>query len=193
MEENKPSTLTSSSSKYYVIGAVVLVVIILLVVLLMGKSKSVAKKNLPENLVGNWVSTVSGKGLQGSGKMTIFNTSNQIDVASDINLTIDKVENNIAYGTVTYNNFCYTTAKITAGKAAAASAPKCTSGISKTIQTQITGNKMTFGAQSILGVDLAYEADFTDSAITGTFSRTGTNQKIDENISGTFNLVRAQK
>src|ERR1035437_593819 len=126
MEENKPT-----SSKYYIIGAIVLVLVIVAIVLAMGKSKSSVLKNEPANLVGNWVSVVEGKGMQGSGKITIFNTTNQINVSGDISLVIEKVEDNVAYGTITYNNLCYTTAKITAGITATPGAPKCTSGISK--------------------------------------------------------------
>ncbi len=180
--ENKPS------SKYYLIGAIVLVVVIVVIVLAMGKSKMGVVKNGPENLVGNWVSAVEGKGMQGSGNIEIFNTKAKIDVSGDINLTIDKVENNVAYGTVTFNNLCYTSSRSAAGDP-----PKCVSSLSKTIQSAINGNKMTFESQTVLGVNLNYDASFTNNAITGTFSRVGSNENIDENFNGTFSLVRTKK
>jgi hypothetical protein len=180
--ENKPS------SKYYLIGAIVLVVIIVAVVLAMGKSKSGGLKNEPVNLVGNWVSATVDKGMQGSGNISIFNTTAKIDVSGDIGLTIDKVENNIAYGTVTFNNLCYTSSRSAAGDP-----PKCVESISKAIQSQITGDKLTFESQTVLGVNLNYEASFTNNSITGTFTRVGNNTKIKEDFSGTFSLVRAKK
>ncbi len=180
--ENKPT------SKYYLIGAIVIVVVIVAIVLAMGKSKMGGVKNGQENLVGNWISAVEGKGMQGSGNIAIFNTTAKIDVSGDISLTIDKVENNVAYGTVTFNNLCYTSSRSAAGDP-----PKCVESISKTIQSQINGNKMTFESQTVLGVNLNYEASFTNNAITGTFTRIGSNEKITENFSGTFSLVRAKK
>ena len=180
------------SSKSYLIGVAVLVVVIILVIVLLGTPKSGGKKNEPANPVGNWVSAVSGKGMEGSGKIKIGSTTADITVGGDINLTIDKVENGVASGTVTYNNLCYTSTRTTAGKVTVGK-PQCVSGVSKTIELAITGDKMTFGAQTVLGVDLKYEASFTNDAIKGTFSRAGTNDKINENISGTFSLVRAKK
>ena len=175
------------------IGVIVLIVIVLIIVLIMGKSKSNKMENKPENLVGNWVSAVIGKGMQGSGKITVGRTTADINVSGDISLKIDKVENNVASGTVTYNNLCYTSIRSTTSKTTPAQAPKCVSGISKTIQAQITGDKLTIQGQTILGVNLAYEATYTNNDITGTFSRTGSNDKINENFSGTFNLFRAKK
>jgi len=56
-------------------------------------------------LIGTWVSSVPKKGMQGSGKGTLNGTNYKINFTGDINLVVQKVENNVGTGTITFQQF----------------------------------------------------------------------------------------
>ena len=199
--ENKPSL------KYYIYGAIVLVVIILLVVLSGGKSKSpfpeensqtvnttntvtpvspVENSTSNSGLIGTWVSAVSGKGMQGSGKVVTANSSTDITTHGDLKLVIQKIENNTAIGTIAYKNLCYTIATSILGKAATTKPPQCVNTGDEPARLQVSGNTISYNGETILSANVSLEANYSGDTISGTFTRTGAYGKV----TGTINLVR---
>lgn len=191
-----------SKLKYYLLGLVVLIVIIV-VIMLLGNSKSGKQQSQAENtvsttttntsatpninstssdeLVGAWASSVQGKGMQGSGKVVFQGTSYQINFTGDVNLNIQKVENNVGTGTIAFSNLCLTTTGV--NKKA-----QCLKSYTESAVMQIVGNTINFTGQTVLGANLSLTGIYTNDSISGTFVRTSTSGKIN----GTFDLIRAK-
>jgi hypothetical protein len=204
--ENKPS------SKNYLIGAIVLIVAIVIIVLLVGKSKP-AEQNLQapntanvsevntaavesatpaqsisQGFIGTWVSASQGKGLEGFGKVTTPRTSTEITAHSDVKLVIQKIENGMAIGTLSYSNLCYTIATSISGRAAVAKPEQCTNTPEVAARLQVDGNKISYQGQTELSSDVSFEGNLSGDTLTGTFVRTGTYGEV----TGTLKLVRAK-
>ena len=194
-----------SSLKYYIYGAIVLVVIIVIILLSVGKSKSSETNSQAVNgvntsatpvenatsnsgLVGTWVSAVSGKGLQGSGKVVTAHSSTEITASSDLKLVIQKIENNTAIGTIAYTNLCYTIATSILGRAATTKPPQCTNTGDEPARLQVSGNTISYNGQTVLSANVSLEATYSGDTISGTFTRTGAYGKV----TGTINLVRVK-
>ncbi|MFA5076023.1 MAG: hypothetical protein WC480_01250 [Patescibacteria group bacterium] len=58
------------------------------------------------DLEGTWVSSLSGKGMQLYGQFAVAGGTTKIYEDGDIELKIDRVENNIASGQIRYHNVC---------------------------------------------------------------------------------------
>jgi hypothetical protein len=192
------------------IGLAVLAVVVIAIILLMGKSKSAGQNTQTENtvnapttstpntsignstqandLIGTWVSSVQGKGMQGSGNLTISGVAVQINFTGDVDLVIQKVENNIATGTLAFTNFCSSKVTSVPGKPDVIGQAQCLSGNKVPAYLQIDGNKITYTGETILGASVTLNGTYTSDSISGTFTRTSSYG----NINGTFNLVRAK-
>ena len=174
-------------SKKYIIAIIIIVV----VAILAGVSwyfLSTQKKSL----AGTWDSSVKGKGMQGSGEIITANANTKINVTGDVNLVIEKVENNIASGTISYNNVCYTLVISMPGKSDISEPSKCISISSKQIEAKITDNTISSGGNSDDNDNVSLLGNYTNNTISGTFTKTISVGKFDEKISGTFNLARAK-
>ena len=204
--------------KYCLLGAVLLAAVITATVLLPKNSKTAEKNpqtasiantlgekvpapesNAPEaaaansnsanGLVGTWVSATQSKGMQGSGKITLRGTVYKIDMTGDVDLVIQKVENNTSTGTITFNNFCLTTTISVPGKPDVIEPAQCLNGNSRPATMQISGNTINYSGKSDLGADINLAGTYTNDSMSGTFVRTSSSGKIN----GTFSLVRSKK
>ena len=198
----------TSSTKFYIGGVIILLVIIAVVAVLLGSAKhteqgpaesatvatsttstattSATTSAATDGLVGTWGSAEAGKGVQGSGKVTISGTSYQISLDGDVNLVIQKVENGAAVGTIAYNNLCLTTVVTAPGKAPVTKPAQCVSSPAIPATIQINGSTLTFTGKSQLGSDISFSGNFANGKITGTFTRMSSYGKV----SGSFDLVR---
>jgi hypothetical protein len=190
-----------NKSLYYSLGGAI--VIILIVVFVMGLFKSGKNHELlnsplasaVENLkpkktgiVDTWVSSETGKGMQGEGKIVTSRSATEIKISGDVKVVIDKVEDNVASGTIIYNNLCYTPTITMTGKAPVVEAPRCINNDVKPVQLQLDGNKLSFVGQTEIGASIAFSGNLDNDAITGTFVWSSSYGKID----GTFDLARAK-
>jgi len=183
-----------SKLKYYLLGLIVLIIVV--VIILLGNSKSASQQSQATSaanistastpnststseLIGTWVSAVSGKGMQGLGKITFSGTAYQIGFTGDINLVIEKVENNLGTGTITFSNLCLTTD---------AKPAQCIKTYSQPAVMQISGNTINYTGPTMLGASLSLSGTYTNDSISGTFTRTSSSGKIN----GTFNLARTK-
>ena len=138
--------------------------------------------------IGTWTSATKGKGMEGSGKATLNGILFQLNLAGDVTLVIQKVENNTGTGTITFNNVCVTGTKSVDGKAPTAFSPQCEKTYSQPAVMQIDGNKFSYAGKSDLGGDISLTGTLTNESMTGTFTRASSSG----NITGAFNLVRAK-
>lgn len=186
-----------SKLKYY-LSSLIILVLIIVAIIVFGNSKSATQNSQAENttntpaqsqavttldsgLVGNWVSSVSGKGMQGSGKVAFRGTTYQITFTGDINLVVQKVENNIGTGTITFSNLCLTTPGVNKG-------PQCLKSYTEPAVMQISGNTIKYVGKTVLGAGISLTGTYTNDSFSGTFIRTSTSGTIN----GTFSLARAK-
>jgi hypothetical protein len=201
----------SGMLKYYAGAAVLVILIIIIAVISHGSTPPVAPQSQTANtalatttpsvatttapatasasgLVGTWGSAVAGKGVQGSGKVTVAGTNYQISLDGDVNLIIQKVADGAAIGTIAYNNLCLTIIESAPGKTPVTKPAQCVSSPAVPAKIQINGSTLTFTGKSQLGSDISFTGNFADGKITGTFTRMSSYGKV----SGSFDLVRAQ-
>jgi hypothetical protein len=197
-----------STSKYYLWGLGAIVIIIAIVMLSGGSKPSVAPSqtesttnapitNTPSTpatnpasassgLMGTWVSSVSGKGMQGAGKVTLNGTTDQIAFTGDINLVVTKVENNSGTGTITFSNICLTVTVSTSGKPDVANPTQCLKAYSQAAVMKIDGNNISYTGETVLGANVVLTGTFSGNSMTGTFIR----KSSSGSITGTFSLIR---
>jgi len=195
--------------KYY-LGALVLVILIIVIAVIShGTTPAVSPQSQTANpapatsttvvattsattpsetsgLVGTWSSAVAGKGVQGSGKVTVSGTNYQISLDGDVHLVIQKIENGAAVGTIAYNNLCLTLVVSAPGKTPVTKPAQCVSSPAVPATIQINGSTLTFSGKSQLGSDISFTGNFADGKITGTFTRMSSYGKV----SGSFDLIR---
>lgn len=192
-----------SKFKYYVVGCVVLIVIIIVIVLL-GNSKSTKQPIQTQNitntptvntsstsdngLVGTWISSTKGKGMQGSGKVTYNGTAYKVDFTGDINLAVQKVENNVGTGTITFSNLCLVATISVPGKSDVKRPAQCLKSYTEPAVMQINGNNIKYEGQTVLGASISLTGTYTNDSFSGTFVRTSTAGTTN----GTFNLVHTK-
>ncbi len=199
--------------KYYAGAAVLVILIIVIAVISHGTTPAVAPESQTANtvvatttanvattsavapapataatngLVGTWGSASPGKGVEGSGKVTISGTSYQISLDGDVHLVIQKIANGAAVGTIAYKNLCLTTVVSAPGKTPVTKPAQCVSAPAVPATIQINGSTLTFTGKSQLGSDISFTGNFVDGKITGTFTRMSSYGKV----SGSFDLVR---
>jgi hypothetical protein len=142
-----------------------------------------------DSLIGTWVSAVQGKGMQASGKVETSRATTQLNLSGDIVVVIDKVSDNIASGTITYNNLCSTSIVSVPGKTEVSEPPQCIDGNARPVSLQISGNTLKFDSTTATGGDISFVGNYTKDTVSGTFTRASSYGKLD----GTFSLVRAKK
>ncbi len=206
-----------SALKYYIGGLIIVIVIVVVIAMSHGSTPStpqvqttpvgtaaVATSTTPvattssatpattptqaSGLVGTWGSAVAGKGVQGSGKVTISGTSYELSLDGDVHLVIQKVTDNAAVGTISYSNLCITTIVSAPGKTPVTKPAQCVSSKAVPAPIKINGSTLTFVGKSELGSDISFSGNFANDSITGSFTRSSQYGKI----TGSFNLVRAQ-
>ena len=124
------------------------------------------------DLVGTWGSAVAGKGVQGSGKVTISGTSYQISLDGDVNLIIQKVANGAAVGTIAYNNLCLTAVVSAPGKTPVTKPAQARKSLPQyLLQSRSISLTLTFTGKSQLGSDISFTGTIGNGTITGTFTR----------------------
>lgn len=169
----------------------IIVILIIIIVIVAGvwyftsssQQASVANNNAPAHLpkisdfTGTWVSVEAGKGIQATGEFTLGKTTSQITLSGDVQVVIQKIENNVASGTVAYNNVCYTTSTD--------KQPKCVNISAKPVELQINGDKLTFNGPTSTGGTDSFNGTYADGVVSGTFTREGPYGKL----SGTFSMV----
>ncbi len=149
---------------------------------------SVVEQTPDNGLIGTWTSSVKDKGMEGSGKVAIRGTAAQVKLTSDVDLVIQKVENNTADGTITFNNSCLASTISVPGKPDVVEPAQCLSLATRPASLQIDGDKISYTGKSDLGADISLTGTYTNDSISGTFTRTGTSGVIN----GTFSLVRVK-
>lgn len=177
-----------SVAKYFWLGLIILIVIIIVVIMSLKNSNNAPTANTPvasntnstsSGLMGTWVSATPSKGMEGSGKITFRGTAYQVTFVGDINLKIEKVENNTGTGVITFSNLCLTTTTQPA---------QCVKTYTEPAVMQISGNTIKYTGQTVLGANISLTGTFTNNSMSGTFIRTSTAGTTN----GTFNLVRAK-
>ena len=190
-----------SKLKYYLSGLIILIVIIIVIMLSAGSkhtpqqtqatnnaantptastSATSVKNSISTNgLVGTWISSTQGKGMQGSGKVAFHGTTYQINFTGDVNLVIQKVEDNTGTGNITFSNLCLTVSGI--NKPA-----QCMKSYNEPVAMQISGNNIKYTGPTVLGASISLAGTYTNDSITGTFTRTSTSGTN----TGTFSLIR---
>jgi|GEM_PF-3008163 hypothetical protein len=139
-------------------------------------------------LIGTWNSSETGKGLQGSGQITIRGVATKLSLTSDANLVITKVENNVGTGTITFKDTCVNATKSVAGQPDVVEPKQCLDPYSQKAAMQITGNAITYTGETILGASVSLKGTIDGDTMSGTFVRTSSSGKID----GTFSLTRSK-
>jgi len=140
------------------------------------------------SLIGTWVSSVKGKGMQGSGKIVLPKFTTQLEMSGDVNLVIKTVADNIASGIISYSNLCTVSTVTMPGKPAAAKPPQCVSGESKEVQLHVNGNALTFAGQTSTGANVSFTGNYTNDTMSGAFTIAGSYG----DMKGTFSLERAK-
>jgi hypothetical protein len=139
-------------------------------------------------LVGTWVSSVKGKGMQASGEVKISGATSKFNLSGDVEVSIQKVVGNTASGTITFNNLCSIKTVSVPGKDDVSEPPQCINGSSKPVELQINGNAISFQSQAETGANISFTGNYANDSVSGTFTRESSYGKMD----GTFNLVRAK-
>ena len=148
----------------------------------------VASTTTSNDLVGTWVSTTPGKGMQGTGTITLPKSTTNFSISGDVNLVITKVENNIGSGTISYSNLCTTETTTYTTKPAVTKKLPCTSAAGKPIEVNIDGNKVTFNGQTSTGADISFTGSYTNDTSSGTVVVKGTYG----DMTGSFSLTKAK-
>ena len=148
----------------------------------------VASTTTSNDLVGTWVSTTPGKGMQGTGTITLPKSTTNFSISGDVNLVITKVENNIGSGTISYSNLCTTETTTYTTKPAVTKKLPCTSAVGKPIEVAIDGNKVTFNGQTSTGADISFTGSYTNDTSSGTVVVKGTYG----DMTGSFSLTKAK-
>jgi hypothetical protein len=151
-------------------------------------AQSVANSASTNSLVGNWVSSVKGKGMQGSGKIVMPKFTAQFSMNGDVKLVVKNVANNIASGIISYSNLCTVSTITMPGKPATVKSPECVSNESKAVELQISGNTLTFAGQTSTGANISFTGNYSGDNMSGKFTITGSSGDMN----GTFSLDRAK-
>lgn len=160
------------------------------------KLKSIITPNAPignltpvRDLRGTWKSSLPRKGMQIFGKLTTGPGTTTIYEDGDIELIIDSVKDNIAYGKIRFTNLC-ATATTTAPKIKPITVKQCTedsgylpAGI------HVSGSALDFGTVAASGVTITMRGTYLTDIITGSMTTTLPSYGV---MKGVFNLNRKQ-
>lgn len=140
------------------------------------------------DLRGTWISSLSKKGFQLYGKFDLPGSVTNVHQNGDIELIIDKVENNIASGQMRFTNVCGSSQTIAPPPVGKITVPeKCIadSGYSP-VSIRVSSTALDFGTFASGGIVATMQGTFTTDMIAGTMG-IETEYGI---IKGVFNLMR---
>ncbi|MFA4931042.1 MAG: hypothetical protein WC570_04225 [Patescibacteria group bacterium] len=145
------------------------------------------------DLRGVWKSSLTGKGLQLYGKFDLPGTVTDIYEEGDIELIINDVVDNIAYGTMRYTNICAwgTTTVTIPGEERVFPVPKtCYSNQEYgDVQIKISSSALDFGTISSDGITTTMQGTYTSDLMSGSMTMTYLPYGV---IKGEFKLSRQQ-
>jgi hypothetical protein len=152
------------------------------------KNKLTTTISPARDLRGTWISALSGKGFQLNGQFSIQGTTTTIYEDGDIELIINDVKDNIAYGTMRYTNICAWGFSIVPNVGQVTVPKTCNSDTGTyPIQIRVSSSALDFGTVNVSGVTTTMKGSYTTDFIHGTMTATvepyGT-------VNGLFNLNR---
>ncbi|OGY22308.1 MAG: hypothetical protein A2126_03975 [Candidatus Woykebacteria bacterium GWB1_45_5] len=140
------------------------------------------------DLKGTWTSSIRGKGIQLYGQFATGPGTTTVYEDGDVELIIDKVENNIASGTMRYTNLCTTGSTSVPGYGNISVPRQCVADTgARATQIRVSGSRLDFGTVSTGGATFSMQGNFTTDIISGTMTAT-TPYGV---IKGEFHLIRA--
>ena len=140
------------------------------------------------DLKGTWTSSIRGKGIQLYGQFATGPGTTTVYEDGDVELIIDKVENNIASGTMRYTNLCTTGSTSVPGYGNISVPRQCVADTgARATQIRVSGSRLDFGTVSAGGATFSMQGNFTTDIISGTMTAT-TPYGV---IKGEFHLIRA--
>jgi len=146
-----------------------------------GRLRSIITPNPPlgnitpaRDLTGVWVSSLPGKGLQLYGQFEMPGSVTTLYEDGDMELQIDSVDGNIAYGAIRYNKMCsWGMSTVTLGK------EKKTFNVPKTcfpdtgfmpLEMRVSGSAIDFGRVVTNDVSTNMQGTFTTDMISGSMT-----------------------
>ena len=140
------------------------------------------------DLKGTWTSSIRGEGLQLYGKFTTGPGTTTIYEEGDMELIIDKMEGNIASGTIRYTNLCVTGSTHVPSYGNINVPKQCTADTgTQPIQITVSSSHLDFGTINTGGATFTMQGNYTTDIMSGTM--TATTPYGD--IKGEFHLIRA--
>jgi nitrate reductase NapE component len=140
------------------------------------------------DLTGTWISSLRGKGLQLSGQFNTAGTVTTVYEEGDIELIINEVKDNIAYGTFRYLNLCSWGFSIVPELGRINVPRQCVNDSGQQpIQIKVSSSGLDFGTVTASGVTATMTGTFTTDLIHGTM--TATVAPFGQ-LKGLFNLNR---
>jgi hypothetical protein len=138
-------------------------------------------------LVGTWKSALPKKGIQISGTFTVGPGTATGNEYGDVELIIDSVKNNIAYGKVRFTNMC-ATVKLTIPKMNTITNTQCTPDTGFQPQTvRVSSSALIFNTISVKGATVTMSGSYTTDIMTGNMTMTMPGYGV---LKGTFHLIR---
>jgi len=137
-----------------------------------GKPTSILPALSPaRDLRGTWISSLSGKGFQLQGQFTTYGSTSTVYEDGDIELIIDDVADNLAYGTIRYYNVCAWGFSIVPKLGKITIPKKCVSEAgSSGIQIGVSSSALDFGTINNNGVVASMSGSYTTDIMNGNMS-----------------------
>ncbi|MFA6447313.1 MAG: hypothetical protein WCW31_03590 [Patescibacteria group bacterium] len=139
------------------------------------------------DLRGTWKSSLSGKGVQVTGKFITGPATTIVTENGDMELVITSVKNNIAYGKMRFTNLC-ATAQVSIPNLKTFSTKQCTKDTGyRAVTIRVSSSHLDFGTVTISGAKSTMQGNFTTDIMSGTMTTTLTGYGT---LNGKFNLNR---
>lgn len=147
------------------------------------------------DLRGKWVSSLAGKGLQLYGQFTVQNSVTDVWEDGDIELVIEGVENNVAYGTMRYYNLCgwgTTVVEIPGEGKKTISVPKtCAADTgAQPVEIRVSSSALDFGTVKSGEITATMQGSFTTDLMSGSMTMTFPPYGV---VKGEFRLMRQRE
>lgn len=144
------------------------------------------------DIVGTWRSSLAGKGLQLYGLFELPGSTTTLYEDGDIELIINEVKNNVAYGKMRYPKICsWGTSTITIpGNKKIINIPKtCFDTEYTDIQIRVSSSALDFGTISVGEIKTSMQGSFTSDLMSGSMTMTSDYGVIK----GVFTLSRQKE
>lgn len=137
------------------------------------ESSPLAGLSAARDLTGTWGSSLSGKGLEIYGKFDIPGSVTTIYEHGDMELIIENMEGNIAYGKMRYYNLCASGESIVPNYGTIKVPENCVAdtGFSP-VEIKVSASHVDFGTINTNGMTFTMQGDFTTDLMSGTMSAT---------------------